>query len=67
MRLSALANIALNDNDPEIAGITADSRAVGPGFLFAALPGVKADGAKFIGDAVAKGARAVLGSDGGGR
>lgn len=63
MRLSALANIASTDNDPEIAGITADSRAVAPGFLFAALPGVKADGAQFVGDAVAKGARVVLGSD----
>ncbi len=43
-----------------ITGITADSRAVMPGFLFAALPGAKADGRRFIADAVARGAAAVL-------
>ena len=46
--------------DPEIAGLTADSRAVKPGDLFAALPGGKADGASFIQDAIARGAVAVL-------
>lgn len=46
--------------DPEILGLTADSRAVRPGWLFAALPGVKADGRKFIPQAVAAGACAVL-------
>ncbi len=46
--------------DPEIAGLTADSRAVRPGHLFAALPGAKADGRDFIGDALARGAVAVL-------
>lgn len=46
--------------DPEIAGLTADSRQVRPGFLFAALPGSKVDGRGFIADAVAKGAVAVL-------
>jgi UDP-N-acetylmuramoyl-L-alanyl-D-glutamate--2,6-diaminopimelate ligase len=44
----------------EIAGITADSRAVGPGMIFAALPGRKTDGRRFIGTAVARGAAAVL-------
>jgi UDP-N-acetylmuramoyl-L-alanyl-D-glutamate--2,6-diaminopimelate ligase len=43
-----------------IAGLTADSRAVMPGFLFAALPGARADGRAFIADAVARGAAAVL-------
>jgi UDP-N-acetylmuramoyl-L-alanyl-D-glutamate--2,6-diaminopimelate ligase len=46
--------------DPEIAGLTADSRAVKPGDLFAALPGGKADGRAFIADAIARGAVAVL-------
>ncbi len=46
--------------DPDILGLTADSRQVGPGFLFAALPGVQADGRDFIDQAVAKGALAVL-------
>ena len=45
---------------PVITGLTADSRAVAPGFLFAALPGAKADGRAFIGQAVARGAVAVL-------
>ena len=43
-----------------ITGITADSRAVMPGYLFAALPGAKADGRRFIADAVERGAVAVL-------
>lgn len=44
----------------DIVGVTADSREVKPGFLFAALPGVKADGAKFIGPALEAGAVAIL-------
>jgi UDP-N-acetylmuramoyl-L-alanyl-D-glutamate--2,6-diaminopimelate ligase len=44
----------------EIIGITADSRAVRPGFLFAAIPGSKLDGRRFIADAAAAGAVAVL-------
>ncbi len=46
--------------DLEISGLTADSRAVGPGFLFAALPGSVNDGRAFIGDALGRGAVAVL-------
>jgi UDP-N-acetylmuramoyl-L-alanyl-D-glutamate--2,6-diaminopimelate ligase len=63
MRLSALANSTVIGSDPDITGITADSRAVKPGFLFAALPGTKADGAAFVGEALAKGAVAVLGGE----
>lgn len=44
----------------EITGLTADSRRVEAGFLFAALPGAQADGRDFIDQAVAKGAVAVL-------
>jgi UDP-N-acetylmuramoyl-L-alanyl-D-glutamate--2,6-diaminopimelate ligase len=44
----------------EVAGISSDSRNVRPGFVFAAIAGSKADGARFIADAVAKGAVAVL-------
>jgi UDP-N-acetylmuramoyl-L-alanyl-D-glutamate--2,6-diaminopimelate ligase len=44
----------------DVAGITADSREVVPGDLFAALPGSRADGRAFIADAVARGAVAVL-------
>src|SRR5690349_6507215 len=46
--------------DREIAGITSDSRKVQAGYVFAALPGSKADGRAFIADAVARGAAAVL-------
>jgi UDP-N-acetylmuramoyl-L-alanyl-D-glutamate--2,6-diaminopimelate ligase len=47
-----------------VVGITADSRAVRPGYVFAALPGAKADGRAFIGEAVARGAVAVLAPEG---
>lgn len=43
-----------------VSGLTADSRAVKPGFVFAALPGSKVDGAAFIPQAVAAGAAAVI-------
>ncbi|MGJ3231360.1 MAG: UDP-N-acetylmuramoyl-L-alanyl-D-glutamate--2,6-diaminopimelate ligase [Oceanicaulis sp.] len=44
----------------EIKGLALDSRKVEPGDLFAALPGVKTDGRKFIAMAEEKGAVAVL-------
>ena len=47
-----------------VTGITADSRAVRPGYVFAALPGAKADGRRFIAEAVARGAIAVLAPEG---
>jgi UDP-N-acetylmuramoyl-L-alanyl-D-glutamate--2,6-diaminopimelate ligase len=46
--------------DPEIVGLTADSREVRPGFLFAALRGAQRDGRAFAGEAVAQGAVAIL-------
>ncbi len=62
-----LASLLSNDVEisPEhgnvwIQELTADSRAVGPGMLFAALPGTKSDGAKFIPQAVEAGAAAIL-------
>jgi UDP-N-acetylmuramoyl-L-alanyl-D-glutamate--2,6-diaminopimelate ligase len=42
-------------------GLSSDSRKVKPGYLFAALTGTKTDGARFVKDAVARGAVAVLG------
>ncbi|MEO0809128.1 MAG: UDP-N-acetylmuramoyl-L-alanyl-D-glutamate--2,6-diaminopimelate ligase [Pseudomonadota bacterium] len=44
----------------DIAAITADSRQVKAGTLFAAIPGTRFDGARFIPDAVAAGAAAIL-------
>ncbi len=40
--------------------LCADSRAVAPGDVFVAFPGARADGRRFIADAVARGAAAVL-------
>jgi UDP-N-acetylmuramoyl-L-alanyl-D-glutamate--2,6-diaminopimelate ligase len=48
----------------EVTGLALDSRKVQPGDLFAALPGVKTDGRKFIPMAVEKGAVAVLAPSG---
>src|SRR5580693_248278 len=48
----------------DVAGITADSREVVPGDVFAALPGSHADGRAFIADAVARGAVAILAPQG---
>ena len=67
----ATSGVALGDTGDsalpavEITGLTADSRAVRPGNLFAALAGSKTDGARFIADAVAKGAVAVLAGESG--
>lgn len=53
--LSATANL-----DTEITGVSYDSRQVGPGDLFAALSGYTVDGHRFIPQAMAAGAAAVL-------
>jgi UDP-N-acetylmuramoyl-L-alanyl-D-glutamate--2,6-diaminopimelate ligase len=58
--LSHLGLKARAGRDPVLTGLTADSRAVRPGFLFAALPGTAAHGASFIPAAVAAGASAIL-------
>ena len=47
-----------------ITGITADSRCVRPGFVFAAIPGAAKDGRRFIGQAVQNGAAAILAPQG---
>ena len=59
LRLSELVQRDLGI-DPVIAGVTADSRKVRPGFLFAALPGSKVDGRSFAQRATEQGAVAVL-------
>src|SRR4051812_20388184 len=65
MALGHLAEGIVDPLPPELAasaisGLTADSRAVHPGYLFAALAGTKADGARYVADAIARGAVAVL-------
>jgi UDP-N-acetylmuramoyl-L-alanyl-D-glutamate--2,6-diaminopimelate ligase len=44
----------------DVVGVSSDSRHVRPGFVFVAIAGSKADGARYIADAVAKGAVAVV-------
>lgn len=65
MRLSQLvASIDLiepsTSPDAEITGMALDSRAVLPGYLFAALPGGHASGTRHVAEAVQRGAAAVL-------
>ena len=66
MRLSELLDgrsmspAILAGADPDVAGLTADSREVRPGWLFAALPGSRMDGRSYIEDALSRGACAVL-------
>lgn len=63
----SLSRLILNDGDVPhdaasacVTGLTADSRDVAPGFLFAALPGTKLDGTAFLEVAKAKGAIAAI-------
>ena len=63
MRLGDL--IATDDLEPalrglEIAGLSADSRAVGEGFAFFAIPGHAGDGLNYVADAAKRGARVVV-------
>ena len=62
VRLSEILRRDL-DHDPLVTGVTADSRKVGEGTLFCALPGTSSDGRDFIPQALAKGAAAVLAPD----
>ncbi|WP_102958934.1 UDP-N-acetylmuramoyl-L-alanyl-D-glutamate--2,6-diaminopimelate ligase [Mangrovicella endophytica] len=67
MQLSELADGLAQGGEglsTPVTGISADSRKIEPGFVFAALSGSKADGARFIADAEARGASAILVADG---
>jgi UDP-N-acetylmuramoyl-L-alanyl-D-glutamate--2,6-diaminopimelate ligase len=58
--LSALGLTARGRRDADITGLSVDSREVREGHLFAALPGVNAHGAQFIGTALEAGASVIL-------
>ncbi|MCL7464392.1 UDP-N-acetylmuramoyl-L-alanyl-D-glutamate--2,6-diaminopimelate ligase [Phaeovulum sp. NW3] len=58
--LSELGLTALQGGDVAVTGLSVDSRQVKPGHLFAALPGVRAHGAEFVGYALRMGAVAIL-------
>jgi UDP-N-acetylmuramoyl-L-alanyl-D-glutamate--2,6-diaminopimelate ligase len=63
MRLSQLAagfSITPTGADPEITGLSEHSHRIGPGMLFVAVPGTSLDGHAYIGDAVARGAAAIV-------
>ena len=67
MRLAALCDDEVRlrgSGEIEIAGLALDSRAVRAGDLFAAMPGTRTDGSRFLAEAVARGAVAVLGDAG---
>ncbi|WP_083635124.1 UDP-N-acetylmuramoyl-L-alanyl-D-glutamate--2,6-diaminopimelate ligase [Maricaulis sp. W15] len=53
-------DLAIGNADLVVRGLTLDSRKVEPGFVFAALPGVKVHGRDFIPKALAAGASAIL-------
>ncbi len=63
LRLSDLLRRDL-DQDPVVTGVTADSRKVGEGVLFCALPGNAVDGRQFIPQAIKQGAAAILAPEG---
>jgi len=59
--LSSTPPVQVQGNlDVEIVHLAYDSRTVQPGSLFFALPGTKSDGARFINEAVTRGAAAVV-------
>lgn len=59
LRLSKLVEHSCSQ-DPDILGLSLDSRDVKMGDLFFAIPGLALDGRGFIEEAVSKGARAIL-------
>ena len=58
--LAALGLRARGGTEVHVSGLSVDSRNVAAGDLFAALPGVKAHGARFADAAIARGAAAIL-------
>lgn len=60
MRLSQLNSDYRGSFDPDIEGLTEDSRRVEDGWLFAAFPGTKVDGRRFVEEALRHGAVALL-------
>ena len=59
-----LSNLVETTQNCDIAGITADSRLVREGYLFAALPGSRTDGAEYIQNALLNGAVAIVAKTG---
>ena len=49
-----------NDANPDVTGVTTDSRAVTPGSLYISIPGFKVHGDSFVKQAIDKGACAIV-------
>lgn len=60
MLLSELGLPLTDGRDPEITGISEDSRRITPGMLFVAVPGTALDGHAYIADASRRGAAAIV-------
>ena len=59
--VSSLSRVTVAGSlEPEVSAITASSREVTPGVIFAAIRGTSLDGHRFINDALAAGATAIL-------
>ncbi|MWB78640.1 UDP-N-acetylmuramoyl-L-alanyl-D-glutamate--2,6-diaminopimelate ligase [Pseudooceanicola sp. 216_PA32_1] len=62
-KIRTLADLGLTARQggaASITGLTVDNRTVTPGSLFAALPGTRVHGARFVGQALEAGAAAIL-------
>jgi UDP-N-acetylmuramoyl-L-alanyl-D-glutamate--2,6-diaminopimelate ligase len=68
MKLSDFTDIlpsgAMDASTVELSALTSDSRQVQPGTVFFALSGSKTDGSRFAADAAARGASAIVASEG---
>ena len=58
--LAELGLVTADNPQARISGVAVQSRDVRPGHLFAAVPGSNVHGAEFVGDAVSRGAAAVV-------
>ena len=53
-------SIVPSESDPDITGLSEHSQRIGPGMLFVAVRGTALDGHAYIGDALARGAAAIV-------
>jgi UDP-N-acetylmuramoyl-L-alanyl-D-glutamate--2,6-diaminopimelate ligase len=58
-----LSKLFATDNNTEITGLGADSRAIKPGYLFFAIRGKNSDGHNYIAQAIQNGAVAIIGEN----
>ncbi len=56
----SLQSLFNTDSEQTVTGLSADSRKIKPGYIFAALPGTQMDGRDFIPQAIKNGAVAII-------